>query len=77
MFEDKYTASPVETATETLGNLDDLLKESGKLSDEDVPPTASFLRSCLAIKPTNRVSAADVASSAWIKSGCKCAWCSK
>ncbi|KAH9480257.1 Serine/threonine-protein kinase SRPK [Psilocybe cubensis] len=75
LFSETYVASPVETATETLGKLETLLKESEKLSEKDIAPAASLLRSCLAVKPTKRASAVDVLGSGWIKGGCGCGYC--
>lgn len=75
LFSDSYIASPVETATEILGKLESLLTESEKISAKDIPATASFLRSCLVIKPTKRASAGEIVNGGWIKSGCSCGWC--
>ncbi|KAJ3514132.1 hypothetical protein NLJ89_g2540 [Agrocybe chaxingu] len=69
LFSDSYIASPTKTATEALGKLETLLTESEKLAESDISSTASFLRSCLAIKPTNRASAEDILRGGWIKSG--------
>ena len=75
LFSDSYVASPVETATETLGKLENLLAASEKISEKDILPIASFLRSCLAVKPKNRAKAADILNGGWIKCGCACGWC--
>lgn len=74
LFSDSYIASPVKIATETLAKLESLLIESGKISEEDISETASFLRSCLAIKPAKRASAEDILDGGWIKNGCACRW---
>jgi len=76
LFSDSYIASPIETATETLGKLEGLLTESGKISEKDIASTASFLRLCLAIKPTKRANAVEVLNGGWVKGGCSCGWCS-
>lgn len=76
LFSDSYVASPVETATETLGRLESLLAASEKFSEKDLLPTTSFLRSCLAVKPRNRTKAADILDGGWIKrASCACGWC--
>ncbi|KAF8155423.1 kinase-like domain-containing protein [Crassisporium funariophilum] len=75
LFSDSYIESPISVATETVGKLESLLTESGKLSEKDIPPTVAFLRSCLAIKPAKRVSAAEILQGSWVFSGCSCGWC--
>ena len=60
LFSDTYITSPIATAKETLGKLENLLTQSGTIAKEDLSSTASFLRSCLAIKPTDRASALDI-----------------
>ncbi|KAF8958726.1 kinase-like domain-containing protein [Flammula alnicola] len=69
LFSDSYISSPVATARWTRGKLESLLTECGKIPEKDVSPTASFLRSCLAIKPTDRASAKEIMNGGWAKSG--------
>ncbi|KAF8960479.1 kinase-like domain-containing protein [Flammula alnicola] len=69
LFSDSYIASPVATAKETLGKLESLLTECGTIAEKDVSPIASFLRSCLAIKPTDRASAEEILTRSWAQSG--------
>ena len=66
LFSDSYIASPIETAKETLGKLESLLAQCGNIAEEDIPPAASFLRSCLMIKPSHRASAAEIATCSWV-----------
>ncbi|KIM38457.1 hypothetical protein M413DRAFT_30008 [Hebeloma cylindrosporum] len=64
------TSSPtpldIATAKETLGRLENLLAQSGKITENDVPPIALFLRSCLAIKPKDRPSPEDILHGDWV-----------
>lgn len=66
LFSDSYIASPITTAKETLKRLERLLNECGKIPEKDIPPAASFLRSCLMIKPNDRASALDILSGSWV-----------
>ena len=66
LFSDSYIESPVATARETLGKLENLLAECGKIAEKDIPPAASFLRSCLMIKPNDRASASEIAFGSWV-----------
>jgi len=67
LFSDSYIASPIEMAKEILqvGKLESLLTESGKLAEKDISPSASFLRSCLAIKPSDRASPKEIMNGGW------------
>ena len=65
LFSDSYITSPIATAKEILGKLESLLTLSGTIAEKDIASTASFLRSCLAIKPTNRASAEEILNGAW------------
>ncbi|KAF8956777.1 kinase-like domain-containing protein [Flammula alnicola] len=69
LFSDSYISSPVATARETLqvGKLESLLTECGKIPEQDVSTNASFLRSCLAIKPKDRASAQEILNGSWVK----------
>src|SRR6266545_4673493 len=75
LFSDSYVASPIQTATETLGKLKSLLTESGKIPEKDISATASFLRLCLAIRLSKRASTAEIVNGSWIMNGCSCRWC--
>ena len=66
LFSDSYIASPIATAKETIKRLDLLLKECGKIPEKDIPPAASFLRSCLMIKPNDRPSAVEILNGSWV-----------
>ncbi|KIM36816.1 hypothetical protein M413DRAFT_13773 [Hebeloma cylindrosporum] len=67
LFSDSYVASPISTAKETLGKIESLLTESGKVAANDISPAAVFLRSCLAIKPKDRASPTEIIFSDWVK----------
>lgn len=69
LFSESYFISPVETATQTVSKLEDLLLESGKLAPNDIPAAAAFLRSCLAAEPASRSAAADLFNSEWVERG--------
>jgi len=77
LFSESYITAPVETAKQTLAQLEDLLLRSGKLEPSDIPLAASFLQSCLAIDPSKRLTAADLCGDDWIKEVpvCSCGWC--
>ena len=67
LFSDSYITSPIATAKETLGKLESLLTQSGTIEEKDLSSTASFLRSCLAIKPTDRASALEILWGTWVQ----------
>jgi len=71
LFSDSYIASPIEVAKEILqvGKLESLLTECGKLAEKDISPSASFLRSCLAIKPSDRASPKEIMNGGWAVCG--------
>jgi serine/threonine protein kinase len=66
LFSDSYIASPIATAKETLGKLESLLIQCGKIAEKDIPPAASFLRSCLMINPNDRPSAQEIRNGSWV-----------
>ena len=66
LFSDSYVASPIATARETIKRLERLLNECGKIPEKDIPPAASFLRSCLMIKPNDRPSAMEIFNGNWV-----------
>ncbi|KAF8903360.1 kinase-like domain-containing protein [Gymnopilus junonius] len=74
LFSEAYVNSPVETATETLKNLQHILDNSNKIEKKDIPATASFLRSCLAIKPSQRPNAVKFLKGDWVRTSCSCEW---
>ncbi|KAF8962269.1 hypothetical protein BDZ97DRAFT_1119105 [Flammula alnicola] len=78
-FASEPTDSPVEYIEQTLSKLEYLLASSGKLSEEDIPLTASFLRSCLVLDPVERPSAPDlmIIGTDWVmrEATCSCGWC--
>ena len=36
------------------------------IAEEDIPPAASFLRSCLMIKPNDKTSAGEIVNRSWV-----------
>ena len=67
LFSDSYITSPIATAKETFGKLESLLTQSGTIAEKDIPSAASFLRLCLAIKPTDRASAEEILNGTWVQ----------
>ncbi|KAF8971795.1 kinase-like domain-containing protein [Flammula alnicola] len=76
LLSDSYIESPAKNLAETLNKLEELLTSNGKLSEQDIPLTASFLRSCLAIKDAQRPTAWELLDDKWVKKGsvCSCGW---
>jgi serine/threonine protein kinase len=66
LFSDSYITSPIATAKETLGKLESSLTQSGKIAENDISSAVSFLRLCLAIKPTDRASAEEILNGIWL-----------
>ncbi|KAF9525667.1 kinase-like domain-containing protein [Crepidotus variabilis] len=76
LFSDSYLDAPVKVATQTIGQLETLLTDNGKVPPKAIPATITFLRSCLAISPRKRTNAEDIYEGNWTKTAdCACGWC--
>ncbi|TFK17754.1 kinase-like protein [Coprinopsis marcescibilis] len=67
----------VRANAETIGRVEELLTQSGKIAASDVPSTASFIRSCLKSALHELPSGFELLSNPWVEDGslCSCGWC--
>ena len=61
------TAGKLRIRVQGVRGLEDALKSYKVVGDDELPICASFLRSMLRLKPSDRASAADLMQHEWLK----------
>jgi len=62
-----YTVGKLRIRVQGVRGLEDALKSYKVIGDDELPIWASFLRSMLRLKPSDRASAADLMQHEWLK----------